>query len=94
MIGAIIGAGLSIASSVAGGIANRKAAKQKAAELRRQEQRQKAYYDRVMGEDATQRADVQRLITMTQDEARRNNKRAEAMRESVDNIVKRVPPLC
>ena len=64
MIGAIIGAGLSIASSVAGGIANRKAAKQKAAELRRQEQRQKAYYDRVMGEDATQRADVQRLITI------------------------------
>ena len=79
MIGAIIGAGLSIASSVAGGIANRKAQKKQAAELRRQEQRQKAYYDRVMGEDATQRAEVQRLITMTQDEARRNNKRAEAM---------------
>lgn len=32
-----------------------------------------------MGEDATQRADAQRLLTMTQDEVRRNNKRAEAM---------------
>ena len=84
MIGAIIGAGLSIASSVAGGIANRKAAKKQAAELRRQEQRQKAYYDRVMGEDATQRADAQRLLTMTQDEVRRNNRRAEAMQAVMD----------
>lgn len=57
----------------------RKAQKKKEAQLKAQEARQKAYYERMMGEDSTQLADAQRRLTMTQDEVRRNNKRAEAM---------------
>lgn len=63
MIGAIIGAGLSIAGSVAGGVAARKEAQKRAAMLESEKARNQAWYDRRYNEDSTQRADAQAALT-------------------------------
>ena len=76
MIGTLIGAGLSIASSVAGGIANRKAQKKQEAMLAQQKKDNQAWYDRKYNEDPTKRADTVRLLTQMQEQIRNRNKAA------------------
>lgn len=76
MIGALIGAGLSIASSIAGNISNRKL-KQKQDEMRAQQLKDnEAWYRRNYYSDPTKRADTVRLLTQMQEQIRNRNKAA------------------
>ncbi len=77
MWGAIIGAGLSLASSIAGGIVNRNAAEAKKAQLQKQQEENKAWYTRKYYEDPTKRADTQRLLTQMQEQIKNRNKAAK-----------------
>ena len=77
MWGAIIGAGLSLASSIAGGIANRNAAEKQKRELERQKQENRAWYTRKYYEDPTKRADTQRLLTQMQEQIQNRNRAAK-----------------
>lgn len=76
MIGTIIGAGLTAASSIFGGLKASKAAKKAKRETEQQRQRNQNWFDRAYNEDETQRADAQRLLEMTEDNIRNRNKAA------------------
>jgi hypothetical protein len=76
MIGSLIGAGLGAAASIFGGIQARKAARKANRMLEQQQADNQAWYDRRYNEDATQRADAQRMLTMTMDRIRERNKAA------------------
>ena len=76
MNGSLIGAGLGAAASVIGGIMARQAAAKANRMLEQQKADNQAWYDRRYNEDATQRADAQRMLTMTMDRMRRRNKAA------------------
>lgn len=78
MIGAIVGAGLKAAGAIAGGIIQRNAMKKVEKNLETQQQQNQDWYDRRYNEDATQRADAQRLLTMTENSIRERNKQAAA----------------
>lgn len=91
MWGAIIGAGLSLASSIAGGIANRKAADAQKAELERQKQENQAWYTRKYYEDPTKRADTQRLLTQMHEQIRDRNRAAKGRQASWEE--QRIRPL-
>lgn len=77
MLGALIGAGLSLASSIAGGISNRKAAKKQEEMLKKQKADNQAWYDRRYNEDPTKRADTIRLLTLMQEQIRDRNRAAK-----------------
>lgn len=76
MWGAIIGAGLSLASSIAGGISNRNARKRQERMLQEQLRENQAWYDRKYNEDPTKRADTVRLLTQMQEQIRDRNRAA------------------
>lgn len=91
MVGAIIGAAVSIAGSVAGGVmsarnerrasAARLAGNQKAydaamASLAKREHENQTWYERRYNEDATQRADAQRMLTEVGERVKRANRAA------------------
>lgn len=82
MIGGIIsgaaGAALKIGGAIAGGRAAKRAAKRARNIVNAQMQENQNWFDRRYNEDATQRADAQRLLTMTQDSIRNRNKQAAA----------------
>lgn len=73
MVGTAIAAGVSAASSIFGGLKNAREARRQKRLLKEQEQKEKAWYDKEYGVDATQRADAQRLITNTVDTIRKRN---------------------
>ena len=77
MIGALIGAGLGLASSIAGGIANRKARRQQEQMLAQQQRENQAWYDRRYNEDPTKRADTVRLLTQMQEQIKNRNRAAK-----------------
>ena len=77
MIGTLIGAGLGLASSIAGGIANRKARKKQEQMLAQQQRDNQAWYDRKYNEDPTKRADTVRLLTQMQEQIKNRNKAAK-----------------
>lgn len=76
MIGSLIGAGLSAVGSIFGGIAASKAMKQVKKNLQAQQQANQDWYDRRYSEDATQRADAQRILTMTEESIKNRNRQA------------------
>lgn len=76
MIGSIIGAGLGAVSSIFGGISARKAAKRAQKRLEGEQRENQAWFDRRYNEDATQRADAQRILQMTEESIRNRNKAA------------------
>ena len=76
MIGALIGAGLSAVSSIAGGIANRNARKRQEENLAAQKDENKAWWDKKYNEDPTKRADTVRLLTQMQEQIKNRNKAA------------------
>ena len=76
MIGSLIGAGLGAAASIYGGIKARQAAQKANRMIEQQKADNQAWYDRRYNEDATQRADAQRMLTMTMDRMRRRNQAA------------------
>lgn len=77
MIGALIGAGLVLASSIAGGIANRKARRKQEQMLAQQQRENQAWYDRRYNEDPTKRADTVRLLTQMQEQIKNRNRAAK-----------------
>lgn len=77
MIGALIGAGLSVASSIAGGIANRKGRRKQEQMIAQQQKENQAWYDRTYNADPTKRADTVRLLTQMQEQIKNRNKAAK-----------------
>lgn len=77
MWGAIIGAALSLAGSVANGISSSKARKKEKARLKRQLEENKSWYERNYNEDPTKRASTQRLLTMMEEQVRDRNRAAK-----------------
>lgn len=71
-----VAAGMKAASSIAGGIAASKAMKQVKKNLNTQMAQNQDWYDRRYNEDATQRADAQRLLTMTEENIKNRNRQA------------------
>lgn len=78
MIGALIGAAVSIGSQIYGGIKARKAAQKQADALASEKAENTAWYNRRMNEDVTQRADAQRVLRLAEESIRRRNKEAAA----------------
>ena len=74
MLGTLIGAGLGLASSIAGGIANRKARQKQEQMIAQQQKENQAWYDRKYNEDPTKRADTVRLLTQMQEQIKNRNK--------------------
>ncbi|MCD8281879.1 MAG: hypothetical protein LUC22_01350 [Prevotella sp.] len=81
IIGAI-GAAASIGSSIAGGIASSKASKKANKYINKELSENESWYNRRMNEDATQRADAQRILTQTEDYIKNRN-RAMAGQQAV-----------
>lgn len=76
MVGALISAGIGAASSIAGGIAASRAAKKAADKVEAQRRKNQQWYNRRYNEDATQRADAQRVLTQTQELIKQRNNAA------------------
>ena len=76
MIGSIVGAGLSAVGSIFGGISASKAMKKVRKDLQAQRQANQDWYDRRYNEDATQRADAQRILNMTEESIKNRNRQA------------------
>ena len=75
-LGSAIGAGMQAAGAIAGGIIQTRAMNKVGANLAKQETENLEWYNRRFNEDATQRADAQRLLTMTTKAMRENNRSA------------------
>lgn len=76
MIGSLVGAGLSAVGSIFGGISASKAMKKVKKDLQAQKQANQNWYDRRYNEDATQRADAQRILAKTEEAIRNRNRQA------------------
>lgn len=79
MLGSLLGAGMSAVGSVFGGIAASKAMKKVKGSLESQKRANEAWFNRRYNEDATQRADAQRILSRTEDMIRSRNKQAEGV---------------
>ena len=76
MIGSIIGGALKIGGSIFGGIKASQAMKKMKRNIEQQRRKNQAWYDRRYNEDATQRAEAQRMLTRTQEFMKSRNKAA------------------
>lgn len=76
ILGSAIGGALGIGGSIFGGISASKAMKKVRRNLQKQMQENQDWYDRRYNEDATQRADAQRILTITNDSIRQRNQAA------------------
>lgn len=76
MLGSIISAGLGAAGGIFGGISKNKMIRKQLAMLSEQQRDNQDWYDRRYNEDATQRADAQRLLTMTEESIKKRNRAA------------------
>lgn len=75
-IGSIIGGALNLGSSIFSGISASKAMKRAKQNTKDQIKKNQDRYDRRYNEDATQRADAQRILTMTEESIKKRNKGA------------------
>ncbi len=71
MLGALILGGLSLAGALGKGIGGLFANKAREKQIDKAEQDNQAWYDRRYNEDATQRGDAQRLLSITEDTLKR-----------------------
>jgi hypothetical protein len=76
MLGSLIGAGVGAIGSIFGGISASKAMKKVKANIEQAQTDNQNWYDRRYNEDATQRADAQRVLTMTEESIKNRNKQA------------------
>jgi len=76
LIGGIVGGTLGAAGSIFGGIKASKAMKRVKENIQAQQQANQNWYDRRYNEDATQRADTQRILTQTEESIRNRNRQA------------------
>lgn len=72
----LIGTALGAVGSVFGGISASKAMKKAKKNVQEQVQKNQDWYDRRYNEDATQRADAQRILTMTEESIKNRNRQA------------------
>lgn len=77
LIGGAIGAGVGAAASIYGGVKASQAMKKIKANLEQQRKDNQNWYDRRYNEDATQRADAQRILTQTEEAFRNRNRQAQ-----------------
>lgn len=75
-IGTIIGGGLSAAGAIFGGISASQAMKKAKSNVEAQRQKNQDWYDRRYNEDATQRADAQRILAKTEESIKQRNRAA------------------
>lgn len=78
MIGSLIGAGIGAAASIFGNIKASQAINKAKQGIEVQKAQNEAWYNRRYNEDATQRADVQRLLNKTEESIRQRNNQAAA----------------
>ena len=76
ILSSAIGGALGIGGSIFGGISASKAMKKVKRNLEGQMRENQNWYDRRYNEDATQRADAQRILTITNDKIRQRNRQA------------------
>lgn len=76
LIGSIAGGALGAAGSIFGGISASKAMRRVKKNLQAQKEANQNWYDRRYNEDATQRADAQRILTQTKESIRNRNRQA------------------
>jgi hypothetical protein len=72
----LIGSAISAAGNIFGGIKASKAMKKAKRNVEAQRQKNQDWYDRRYNEDATQRADAQRILTQTEESIKQRNKAA------------------
>ena len=72
----LIGSALGAAGSIFGGISASKAMKNVKRDLEDRKRENQDWYDRRYNEDATQRADAQRILTMTEESIKNRNRQA------------------
>jgi hypothetical protein len=72
----LIGNALGVAGSIFGGISASKAMKRVKKNIEAQRQQNQDWYDRRYNEDATQRADAQRILTQTEESIKNRNQQA------------------
>ena len=82
MIGAIIGGAVGALGGLLGSKGKNDSIRKQMELLQRQQKENPDYFDRRYNEDATQRADAQRILQITEDRLRKRNK-AAAGREAV-----------
>ena len=76
MLGNLLGTGLSAVGSIFGGISASKSMKKVKNNLEEQKQANQDWYDRKYNENATQRADAQRILTKTEEMIKNRNRQA------------------
>ena len=76
LIGSIAGGAHGAAGSIFGGISASKAMRRVKKNLQAQKEANQNWYDRRYNEDATQRADAQRILTQTEESIRNRNRQA------------------
>lgn len=76
ILGSAIGGALGIGASIFGGISASKAMKKVKRNIEGQMKENQNWYDRRYNEDATQRADAQRILTITNNNIRQRNQAA------------------
>ena len=76
ILGSVVGGALGIGASIFGGISASKAMKKIKRNLEGQMKDNQNWYDRRYNEDATQRADAQRILTITNENIRQRNRQA------------------
>jgi len=77
MIGSLIGSAIGLIGTGVGLAQASKAAKKAKENIEDQQRANQNWYDRLYNEDATQRADAQRLLTLTQENFKKRNKAAQ-----------------
>jgi hypothetical protein len=78
MIGQIIGAGVGAAANIFGGVMAGRKMSQVKDNIKEQMAKNQAWYEQRYNEDATQRADAQRILTMTEESIKNRNRQAAA----------------
>lgn len=73
LFGSIAGGALGAAASIFGGISASKAMRRVKEQLQAQKQANQNWYDRRYNEDATQRADAQRILAQTEESIKNRN---------------------
>jgi len=76
MIGSIVGGALSAGSAIFGGISASQAMKEAKRNVEAQRKKNQDWYDQRYNEDATQRADAQRILTQTEEIIKQRNRAA------------------
>ena len=72
----LIGSALGAVGSIFGGISASKAMQKAKQNVKQQARKNQDWYDRRYNEDATQRADAQRILTLTEENIRNRNRQA------------------